>query len=327
VRDVEHREEIRPSHWSTRDRMFHGPGIIHYIILDTGGCHWARKTGGCSMCGFIADTCARDVSDEELRREIDDVVARIPDSQGPFGLKIFTSGSFLDTREISEENREYLLAELADKPGISEMTVESRPEFVVDESVSAVVSALPDVEVEVALGLESSSDWVRENCVGKGFSLEDFGKASRTARQSGARVKTYLLLKPPFMSEFDAAYDCVRSAKDISGETDSISINACNVQRGTLVQELFKRREYRPPWIWTVLDVLKQARDALPSEKNVICDTVAFGKRRGPYNCPRCNKRAVSMVEAFSLGQDPRELEGLECDCRGRWTEIYNYHF
>ncbi len=321
------RDEINPSFWSARDRMFHGPGVIYYAILDTGGCRWARETGGCSMCGYIADTCGREVEVEELKAQVDEMLAILPASKGPFGLKIFTSGSFFDTREVRGEARDYLIQELRGVSGLSELTVESRPEFIESSLVSGLVSGLPDLEIEVAMGLESSSDWVRKNCIGKGFTFERFRKKSIVVRNSGARVKTYLLVKPPFLSEFDAAYDTVKSVEESAEYSDSISINACNVQKGTLVESLYKRGNYRPPWIWTVLRILRSARDALDPSKNLICDTVAFGTRRGPHNCRKCSSKGKQMVRDFSLSQDPSQLKALECDCRGRWTKSFYYHY
>jgi radical SAM enzyme (TIGR01210 family) len=211
--------------------------------------------------------------------------------------------------------------------GLSEVTIESRPEFVKSESLKHLADGLPGVEIEVALGLESSSDWVRESCVGKGFSFQDFEEACGTIRAAGSRAKAYVLLKPPFLSEFDAGHDATRTMKDVAALVDSVSLNACNVQKGTLVEELFREGRYRPPWIWTVLEVLRQAHRCLGGETNLICDTVGFGTPRGPRNCRRCDKTAIAMVRAFSLGQDPSDLAGLACSCEGAWDRSYYYHF
>jgi len=324
---LEARPTPRPSFWTRQDRMFHGKGVVHYAILDTGGCRWARDSGGCAMCGYVTDTCMRDVTPAEMADQVDRTVARIPRSKGPYGLRIFTSGSFFDGREFPPESRRYLLDQLSKLEGLAELTVESRPEHIDKEAVSMLRDGVPNAEVEVAIGLESSSDRVRDECIGKGFKFRQFERACECIRSEHTRTKAYVLLKPPFLSEFDAWYDAVRTAKDVSGRVDSVSLNSCNVQKGTLVEELFRAGAYRPAWIWTVLEVLREAKQVFAGERNVICDTVAFGTPRGPHNCRKCDDRATAMVRRFSLSQDVTALEGLECGCRGSWAKIYNYHF
>ncbi len=317
----------RPTLWARQDRMFRGTGVVHYLILDAGGCRWALESGGCSMCGYVNDTCRRPVSDAEMASQLARFLKTMPGSKGPYGLRIFTSGSSLDDREIGPKAWEMVFEGLRSLSGLSELTVESRPQHVTEEKVASLVESIPGVEVEVAMGLETSSDWIREACIGKGFAFEEFVGACRAARSCGARTKAYVLLKPPFLSEFDSGCDSVQTVLDIRDLVDSVSLNACNVQKGTLVEELFRAGMYRPPWIWTVLEVLREARRSLEASKNVICDQVAFGTRRGPHNCKRCDRAATGMVSRFSLSQDPCHLEGLECACRGDWEEIYNYHF
>jgi radical SAM enzyme (TIGR01210 family) len=279
------------------------------------------------MCGYVSDTCMREVTPAEIADQVEHVMARIPRSKGPFGLKIFTSGSFFDERELSLESRQHMLDELGRLEGLAELTVESRPEHIDKEAVSMLQDRVPNAEVEVAVGLESSSDRVRGKCIGKGFTFRQFERACKCIRSKGARSKAYVLLKPPFLSEFDACYDAVRTVEGVSGIVDSVSLNACNVQKGTLVEELFRAGAYRPSWIWTVMEVLRQAKQGFDGERNVICDTVAFGTPRGPHNCRKCDDRATGMVRRFSLSQDASALEGLECHCRSGWAKIYNYHF
>ena len=88
---------------------------------------------------------------------------------------------------------------------------------------------------ELAFGLETSSDRIRRDSINKGFTFEDFIRAAETARKNGATVKAYLMLKPPFLSERQAMEDIIRSIDDAAPYADTISINLCNVQKGTLV--------------------------------------------------------------------------------------------
>ena len=72
------------------------------IILNTGGCRWARA-GGCTMCGYVAESVeGGSVAHEALMDQIEiclDHEANNADEPAEL-IKIYTSGSFLDEREV-----------------------------------------------------------------------------------------------------------------------------------------------------------------------------------------------------------------------------------
>jgi len=281
------------------------------IVLRTRGCSWARREG-CAMCGFVRDSNPR-ATGIAISKEFSDALAR-------FGrkfniIKIFTSGSFLDSQEVSPDVRNAILAELQDVP---KTIIESRPEFVTEETCEEI--ARSNERVEVAIGLESSSDYVRERYVNKGFTFRDFIRASNTARAKGFTVKAYLLLKPPFMTEAEAMRDALQSIKDTTEYVDTISLNLCNVQRGTLVETLWKKRLYRPPWLWTAVEVLRRTAGDVP----VICDPVAGGTRRGPHNCGTCDRATVAEIRRFSLSQDKSSFK-TTCADKSVWDFVLEF--
>jgi radical SAM enzyme (TIGR01210 family) len=279
------------------------------------------------MCGFANDSCCREVASREIEEQVDGLLTKISGSGNPFGLRVFTSGSFLDDEEIKPDTRDRILGRFSELAGLSEFTVESRPEHVNGEKIGRLTEIMSDIDTEVAIGLESSSNDVRGNCIGKGFSFGDFHRASQIIRGGGSRCKAYILLKPPFLSEYDAAYDSIQSILDSADLADAFSLNACNVQKGTLVEELQRSGFYRPPWLWTVRRVLLDAHREMGGDIDIICDTVAYGTRRGPHNCKRCDKKARAIINNFSLNQDPASLDALDCKCRGDWEREFFYHY
>jgi radical SAM enzyme (TIGR01210 family) len=64
-------------------------------ILRTRGCWWARGKG-CSMCGYNVESLD-DITVDDLRHQLDKVMAKY---DGERLVKIYTSGSLLDEREI-----------------------------------------------------------------------------------------------------------------------------------------------------------------------------------------------------------------------------------
>lgn len=227
-------------------------------------------------------------------------------------VKIYTSGSFLDPLEMPEEARTKILEDLQSR-GIEKLVIESRPEYITQNRVKECLSS---IKTEFAIGLETANDLVRQKIIRKGFTFQDFCDASKTVHDQGGKVKAYLLLKPPFLSEGEAIRDAVSSAKAASQHADILSLNLCNIQRGTMVERLWERGEYRPPWLWSAVEVLKNV--SYP----IICDPVAAGTRRGPHNCGECDAAIAKAIRSHDLTQDPGIFEDMECRCKPTWQKM-----
>lgn len=274
------------------------------VILRTIGCRWNR----CTMCGYASEGAPATADD--LLVQFDEALKRL--SPEDKIVKIYTSGSFLDPREVPEDARDRILNILRNK-GIERLVIESRPEHITSESVK---DCLSKVETEFAIGLETSNDLIRENIIRKGFSFHDFASASETVREEGGRVKAYLLLKPPMLSEGKALLDAISSAKAARSYADTLSLNLCNIQRGTYVERLWERGEYRPPWLWSALEVLRSV------EGPIICDPVGAGTKRGPHNCGKCDASIADAIRKHAISQDINVFDGLDCRCRIAWQKV-----
>ncbi len=281
------------------------------VILRTKGCYWARSEG-CTMCGYIYDADANSC-DEDIKKQFDAVLNRYGKNFGI--IKLFTSGSFLDVDEVSAEVRNYILNALSDVPKV---IMETRPEFVTDETCAEMSTILN--RAEVAIGLETSNDLIRNSCINKGFTFNDFVKASKMASSHDTTVKAYLLLKPPGLTERQALDDAVTSIKDTSRYANTISLNLCNVQKGTYVEELWRRKLYRPPWLWTAVEVLIRTAGIT----TIICDPVAAGTPRGPHNCGKCDDEVIREIREYSLSQDEMVFKA-DCNDKKVWECVLKF--
>jgi len=217
---------------------------------------------------------------------------------------------------VPAETRKAIAETFADRDRI---VVESLPDFVSEEKVSDFVDN--GLETDVAVGLETATDRVRRDCVNKYFQFEDFEDAAAAAQRAGGGVKAYLLMKPPFLSESEAVEDMkqsVRRCADVEG-CHTVSMNPCNVQNYTMVAELYHDGGYRPPWLWSVCDVLESTADA---EVIVVSDPVGHGSDRGPHNCGDCDDRAQRAIKDYDLRQDPSVFEQVECECERTWEVV-----
>ena len=95
------------------------------------------------------------------------------------------------------------------------------------------------------------------------------------------------------------------------------------VHADTLVDYLWKNKEYSPPWLWSVLEVLKIAQKFVPEDGKLICEVMAGGLERGPHNCGQCDSRVLKEIEYFSLNQKfSPAMDKLTCECKSDW-EFY----
>lgn len=297
-RDLDRPEAL----WKEKDMSSGREVDAMVLILRTRGCSWSRS-GGCNMCGYNIASDS-DVTEAQLLNQLDSAMERYDGE--PF-VKVYTSGSFLDEREIPASFRDELLQRFS---AAERLLVESRPEFITAESLSSMPAS-----TTVAIGLESSDDEVLRHSVRKGFSSADFTRAATVLRDQGMMLRSYLLLKPPFLNEAAALADAKSSVSFASPYSDEISLNPVNVQRGTLVERLWKRGDYRPPWLWSLVEVM---REAYPGTR-LMSSPSGGGTPRGVHNCGHCDAKILEAVKAFSFSQRPEDLEVEDCSCRKDW--------
>jgi archaeosine synthase beta-subunit len=302
--------------WIDEDNTPDGVRQSLTIILNTGGCRWARA-GGCTMCGYVAESVeGGSVSHEALMDQIQVCLEHERENaeeKSPL-IKIYTSGSFLDEREVGASSRGAIAETFGDRERI---VVESLPDFVEREKLADFTEQ--GLATDVAVGLETATDRVRHDCVNKYFDFEEFVAASEAATEAGAGIKAYLLLKPPFLSESEAVEDMKRSIRRCAEYAHTVSMNPTNVQRYTMVDELYFRGGYRPPWLWSVAEILESTADA---DAIVVSDPVGHGSERGPHNCGECDDRVQRAIKDFDLRQDPSVFEQVSCECEATWEAV-----
>ncbi|MEM1797933.1 MAG: hypothetical protein QXX87_01820, partial [Candidatus Jordarchaeales archaeon] len=148
-------DAVAPRFWVEPDRVLEKPGHALVVILPTLGCHWAITSGGCAMCGYIYDGARSPLPPDFLIKQFKAAYEKIVPLTPPVSVKIFTSGSFFDEREVPEQVRNEIFRIISKEDKIEEVIVETRPEFVREETISNSVKALEGKTLTVAIGLET----------------------------------------------------------------------------------------------------------------------------------------------------------------------------
>ncbi|MDR2623155.1 MAG: archaeosine biosynthesis radical SAM protein RaSEA [Methanobrevibacter sp.] len=306
--------------WYQDDLLYSGVGKTISIILPTIGCSWALgDSGGCTMCSYISDSFLENVNADEVFELFVSEFEK-HDLTENTGVKIFASGSFLNPIEVPTVARDKILKYLSKKNDVKELVVESRPEYIKKNVLKDIFACLGDKLFEVSVGLETSNDFTREEKINKGFSEEDFEKSMETIKSLknsyNIKSKAYILVKPILTSESEAIEDAIETATycERTG-VDRISFTPTTIHKGTLVEQLWKRGSYQPPWIWSVVEIINETRKnlSIPS----FMDTSGFGSRRGPYNCKKCNKILKNAIIESNIKQSL--IEEVNCECKSHW--------
>lgn len=311
VRSVKPPEQFI-STWREDDVFDGRASVAQVVVMNSLGCIY-EKSAGCSMCGYYTETLPKRPPAESYIEQIRRAVERPP--EGAQVLKIYTSGNFLDEREVQADAQLAIVKLAATK--YKRLLVESRPEFVTEERVKPLLGH--GVELEIAFGLESANDRVLDETVNKGNTAGENREGALRARSYGARVKSYLLLKPPFLTEREAVEDCVAAAVFAAPFSDTVSINPVNIHKGTLVERLFYDGAYRSPWLWSVVEVMVRSIPRMGPRARLMSAPTGASTPRGASNCGACDAGVLRAIAQASVDQDASPLEKLDCACKGRW--------
>ena len=284
------------------------------VILRSKGCAWWWKSG-CTFCGYFNDV-RDDVSAEDMFSQWEYAKKSTNQFEGCKMIKVYTSGTFFEDRENPPEWQEAVLKETFEM-GLH-LVVEAQAQMCTPEKIEWVAARHPGCTV--AIGLEAYDDSVLRFHVNKGFTTKQWHKAVEMLRDNDLRVKTYLLFKPPFMSEGDALTHTTSWLIDVAPYSDEVSVNPMNIQKKTIVDRLFRNKEYRTPWLWSLVEMIKRAHEELDDEScRIIVHPTAGGKIRGAHNCGSCDSEVVAAIERYSVSGDTDEFGHLECSCEDHW--------
>lgn len=295
------------------------------VILRTKGCHWWWSSG-CTFCGYFNDT-RDDVTNEDLHAQWTYAKSKFDDFKDHAMVKVYTSGSLLEDREIPVEFQETVLRDCQTLG--KELIVESRCEQLTEEKLSWATSI--NTSFAVAIGLEAYDDEVLRFHVNKGFTTKSWDRAVANLKKFDIRVKTYLMFKPPFMNEADALLHGVKWIEDVAEQSDEISVNPMNIQRGTIIDRLHRHNEYRPPWLWSLVEMIRRAHPTIHPKNTgnggegqvsrLIVHPTAGGRVRGAHNCGSCDAEVVAAIERYAVSGELEEFDGLSCECENAWAE------
>lgn len=301
------------------------------IVLLTTGC----SIGTCTMCPFPGESHSQ-VRDQDLIEQFEGSFQG--DSLDDYELiTLFCNGNFFHDREMPTLVRQHIFARVRQARDPQIVAVESLPQFLTTEALRQVRRQLGPKKLAVFLGLQSQDEFVRQVAVNTTCTLVAFEKATRALQAQGDLPVTFLMVKPPFLTEGEAVLDCLKSLQYLTGRGLTHStLCPTRVAPHTLLHEMHRRGLYSPPWIWSVVEVLRRNADrggSLP-----MVNTTELKEDRNPdstcaQSCPHCRHELIEGIEQFLFQRKLKLLQDLRCVCwkdylqfvdeeQRRWGEI-----
>ncbi len=270
------------------------------------------------MCGHLAEQTEENLNFDNYIEQFQMEFNQIDFRKAPI-LNIYNNGSFIIDQELPEDVRNKILEAVYDKPDLQMLVVETRPEFVTTEKLVAIRDQTKSKHVEVAMGLEIKNNFYRKLLINKGFDLCQYNHTAGIIA-THLNLRTYVLLKPPFLSEEDGiinAIETIRHSFNMGSKT--VSLEACTVQNFTLVKWLHDRDLFRPPWLWSIIEVVKATHHL----GKLIVGLFQFFPSPNivPYNCSQCSEKVYNAIQEYNRTLDIQHFNGLSCSCQKTWKE------
>jgi radical SAM enzyme (TIGR01210 family) len=287
--------------------------------LPGAGCAHYKKTGGCTMCGFNQELDKYNFKGRLYPHWFFMLIFYfcyfLVRRQRPEALYIYNGGSFLNDQEIPRKTQLAILNFVRKHKKIHKVLLETRAEFVTEEKLTEYHEAIGDKKLEIALGLESADDKVRNQCLKKGLSKDTFERAVTLCQEYSFPAFTYVFLKPHCLDEKKAIEDAVSTIKYcFEVGVSEISLSCAFIQRDTLLEKLWRLGEYKPPTLWSIIEVVERTAEFGPVRIGMIDDTPA--PLDLPKNCPLCTEAVRAAIEKYRQTNDSTIFERLACRCK-----------
>jgi len=291
------------------------------ILLPGKGCEWALKTGGCTMCAFWkkAKKIGQKFSGDDLF-SLFKIAIILTTKDFPTNLTIYNGGSFLNEKEIPFETQLKICKEVNSHPSLKKLFIESRVEFITEEKIKTLKKKLGNKTLIVGIGLESQDDKIRNSLIKKGLQKKDYENAIKLLKRNNIRTLTYVFLKPIFLTEREAIEEAIKTIKyAFEVGTNEVALETAFIQEETLMAQLFKEKKYKPPWLWSIIEVIKKTYHLGPVHVGSFEDEPSPIAK--PFNCCLCSKKIESILQQYRETHDISLLNNLTCNCYELWKK------
>ncbi len=227
-----------------------GPRTRRRIVLTAHGCSVAT----CTMCPLPDEAVAAGIP-VTLDHWLTQLKAGLRPDEDVHTLTLFHNGNWFADREVQPHWRAVVYAYLR-TTRVKELVVESLPQYLTAARLGEAREALGPTKLTVAIGLQSSSELVRELCIASTCLEDSFTRAVQLLHAQGDSVQAFLMFHPPFLSIEESMWDLRESIRYVQACGMTPTICPMRIAPNTVVADLAAKGLYTAPNLWYLYEAL-----------------------------------------------------------------------
>lgn len=257
----------------------------------------------CLMCDLWRNTTEKTVPIGAIPQQIDFALQRLPSARH---LKLYNSGNFFDAKAIPREDWPAIVERVR---GFRSVIVENHPKLCGDACLEfRDWLAEHGVELEIAVGLETIHPAVLPR-LNKQMTLGDYSRAVEFLVAAGIRVRSFVLLRPPFLTEEEGVEWALQSV-EFAFDRGVLCCAVIPVRAGNgIMEQLAAAGQFSSPTLSSLETVLE--RGIAMNRGRVFVD---LWDARQFAACDRCVDARVARLGRMNLNQSMEPA--IDCpDC------------
>lgn len=225
-------------------------GSLLHVCLNSNGCRFGAA-GSCTMCNYGKGYQLSEKKVHNILRKISDEIDETTES-----ILIGTLGSIFDSEEVTLNILDTICRYLNDTK-IKTIIFETHYTTINENVCVWLSSRLPNKDIVIELGLESSNLCVLDKCLNKHIDLNIFKSVVELLHSFSFSVTANVFLGAPFLNYYQQNQDTINTILwAINNNIDSITIFPANIRKNTLLEFLYKNNKYKKVSHLQILDVL-----------------------------------------------------------------------
>ncbi|MBI5219833.1 MAG: hypothetical protein HY958_12975 [Bacteroidia bacterium] len=273
------------------------------------------RYGRCAFCALPSMSDGGEVvSAKDIDAQIDYILSQYTQEQLQKIAKvsIYTASSSLDQECLPTRSLMYLILKVCDLPGLKQVSMETRPEYVEDWELKMLKNVLGNnVVLEAGIGYETYSPELRNKVLNKGLSIEKLRWLLSLLSENQASLKAYLMLKPHYsLTEEEGIIEGCNGVKELHSLSKefnvqiSVHLNPTYIAKGCRLTDEMVKNGYQPPELASVIKVVQCARQ-LNMPIYVGLDDEGMAVEGGTFRSAGLDKaKTVRALLSFNNHQD-----------------------
>lgn len=253
----------------------------------------------CLMCDLWKHTLDEPTPRGAVPAQLDFALAQLPPAPH---IKLYNSGNFFDPLAIPPE----------DYPAIAERVRERRTVIVENHPRLCVARVLDFRDglrgrLEVALGLETAHPDALAR-LNKQMTVDDFTRAAEWLRRNDVDVRTFILLRPPGMTEAEGVDWAVRSL-EVAFAAGAGCCSVIPTRAGNGLLDRWRAQGwFTPPALESLYAVLRRGLELRAGR--VFVDLWDVQKL---WRCAACGPRQTEALRTMNLTQQIQDWPDCRC--------------